>query len=129
MDCIFDMLKLSGVYVGCFMSGIKVYAYADEHTPERKMVFPAYFQMLQAVAIEDAVIYPLTGSASTVDIFILQGIPRYTGLETQVAVVLYVYGAPIAAWGTFGGILASLNAAAFQRAAVFMGVFDRVIPP
>lgn len=129
MDCIFDMLKLSGVYVGSFISGIKVYAYADEHAPERKMVFPTYFQMLQTIVIEDTVIYPLTGSAFTVNIFILQRIPPYTGLETQVAVVLYVYGAPIAAWGTFGGMRAFLNTAAFQRAAVFMGVFDRVIPP
>ncbi len=129
MDCIFDMLKLCSVYVGGFIPGIKVYAYADEHTPERKMILPTYFQMLQAVVIKDTVIYPLTGSALAVNIFVLLGIPRYTGLEAQVTVVLYVNGAPAAARGTFGGMRAILNASAFQRAAVFVRVFDRVIPP
>jgi len=38
--------------VGSFISGIKVYAYADEHTPEGKMIRFTYFQMLQAVVIE-----------------------------------------------------------------------------
>lgn len=28
----------SGIYVGGFISGIKVYAYANEHAPERKMI-------------------------------------------------------------------------------------------
>lgn len=57
---------------------------------KEKMVLSPYFQMLQAVIIEDTVIYPLTGSAFLVNIFILLGIPRYAGLEAQVAVVLYV---------------------------------------
>ncbi len=129
MDCIFDGLKLSGIYVGGLISGIQVYAYADEHTPERKMVFPAYFQVLQAVVIEDTVIYPLTGSAFLVNVFVLLGIPRYTGLETQVAFVLYINGAAITARGTFSGMRAFPNAATFQRAAVFMRIFDRIIPP
>ncbi len=106
-----------------------MYAYANEHTPERKMILSTYFQMLQAVVIEDTVIYPLTGSAFTVNVFVLPGIPRYTGQETKAAVVPYVNGAPIAARGTFGGMRAFPNAAAFQRAAVFMGIFGRVISP
>lgn len=85
--------------------------------------------MLQAVVIKDTVIYPLTGSAFTVNVFILLGIPRYARLETQVAVVLYVNSAAITARGTFSGMWAFLNAAAFQRASVFMCVFDRVISP
>ncbi len=83
--------------------------------------------MLQAVVIQHPVIYPLTGSAFTVNVFVLLGIPRYTGQETQVAVVLYVNGATVAARGTFSGMRAVLNAAAFQWAAVFMGIFDRII--
>ncbi len=78
-DWIFDGLELSGIHVGSFISGIKMYAYANEHTPERKMILSTYFQMLQAVVIEDTVIYPLTGSAFTVNVFVLPGIPRYTG--------------------------------------------------
>lgn len=57
--------------MGCFISGIKVYAYTDEHTPEREMIPSPYFQMLQAVVIEDAVIYPFAGSTFTVDILVL----------------------------------------------------------
>ncbi len=93
------------------------------------MVLSTYFQMLQAIVIEDTVIYPLTGSAFTVNIFVLLGIPQYTGLEAQVAVVLYVNGAAIAARGTSSSMRAFFNAAAFQWAAVFMGSFDRIISP
>ena len=49
-----------------FISGIKVYAYANKHGPERKMVFSAYPEMLQAVIIKDTVVNTLTGSAFTV---------------------------------------------------------------
>jgi len=115
--------------VGGFISGIKVYAYADEHTPERKMILSPYFQMLQTVVIEDTVIYPLTGGAFLVNIFILLGVPGYAWLEAQVAFVLYVDRASIAAWGTCGGMRTFLNASTFQRAAVFMGIFDRIITP
>jgi len=96
--------KLSSIYVVSFVSGIKVYAYADEHTPERKMVLPTYFQMLQAVVIEDTVIYPFTGSTFPVNIFVLLGIPWYTGLKAQIAFVFYVNSAAIAARGTFRSI-------------------------
>ncbi len=85
--------------------------------------------MLQAVVIEDAVIYPLTGSALAVNIFVLLGIPWDAGMEAQVCVVLYVDGAPIAAWGTSRSMRAFLNAAAFQWAAVFVGILFGVVPP
>lgn len=32
------------------MSGIKVYAYANEHTPERKMVFPPWAHFMAGFA-------------------------------------------------------------------------------
>ncbi len=54
-----------------FISGIKVYAYADEHAPERKMIFPAYFQILKAVVVKYTVIDPLTRSAFAVNSFVL----------------------------------------------------------
>ncbi len=85
--------------------------------------------MLQAVIIEDTVIYPLTGSTFTVNILVLLGIPWDTWMEAQVCVVLYVGGAPIAAWGTFRSMRAFLNAATFQRAAVFVGILLGAIPP
>lgn len=93
------------------------------------MILPTYFQMLQAVIIEDTVIYPLTGSAFTVDLFVLLGIPGYAGLKAQITIVLYVNSAAITAWGTLGSMRTFLNTVASQWAAVFMGVFDRVIPP
>ncbi len=42
---------------------------------------------------------------------------------------LYIDGTPIAVRGALGGMRALLNPAAFERAAVFMGIFDRVIFP
>lgn len=37
------VFKLSSIHVGGFVSGIKMYAYADKHAPERKMIPAAYF--------------------------------------------------------------------------------------
>ena len=87
--------------MGGFISGIKMYAYADEHTPERKMISSAYFQMLQAVIIQHAVIDPFAGSTFTVDGFVLLGIPGDTGMKAQVSMVFYVDSPPITAGGTF----------------------------
>ena len=70
-----------------FISGIKMYAYANEHTPEREMISSPYFKVLQTVVIEYAVIYPFTGSTFTVDISVLLRITGITGLETQVSIV------------------------------------------
>ncbi len=36
----YEIISVS-VYVGGFISGIKVYTYADEHGPERKMILSA----------------------------------------------------------------------------------------
>jgi len=51
------------------------------------------------------------------------------GLKAQATVVLYVNGMPVAAQGTFNGMRAFPDTAAFQWAAVFMGVFGWVISP
>lgn len=44
----------------------------------------------------------------------------------KVAFILYVDWAPITARGTFGGVRALFNTAAFPRTSVFIGVFDRI---
>lgn len=56
------------IHVGGFISGIKVYADADEHGSKRKMILSAYLQILQAIVVKDTVIIkPLTNSTLTVD--------------------------------------------------------------
>lgn len=60
-----------------FLPSIKVYAYADDHDPERKVILSVYLQMLQVVVIQS-----LTGSMLTVDSFI-------PGMETQVCMALF----------------------------------------
>lgn len=35
--------KLSGIQAGDLISGVKMYAYADEHTPKGKVILAAYF--------------------------------------------------------------------------------------
>lgn len=97
-----------------FVSGIQMDAYAYEHSPERKMIFSTYFQMLQAVVVEDTVIKPLTGGTFAVYCFIFFGIPRDSGMETQVAVILYVNGAPVTSGGTFLLMRAGIHAPTFQ---------------
>lgn len=84
-----------------FVSDIQMDAYAYEHSPEQKMVFSTYFQMLQAVVVKDTVIKPLTGGTFAVYCSIFFGIPWDSGMETQVAVILYVNGAPVTSGGTF----------------------------
>lgn len=112
-----------------FISCIKVYAYAYEHSPKRKMVPAAYFQMLQAVIVQDTVIDPFACSALTVDCYILLRTSGDTWLETQVTAVLYVDSTPIAAGRAFFSMGTGSNATTSEGAAVFMRVFDRVISP
>ncbi len=38
--------RLSSVQMRGFISGIQMYAYTNEHTPEREMISVAYFQVL-----------------------------------------------------------------------------------
>ena len=123
------MNLLNSIYVGGFIPGVKVYAYADEHTPERKMISSAYFQMLQAVIIQHAVIDPFAGSTFTVDGFVLLGIPGDTGMKAQVSMVFYVDSPPITAGGTFYFIRARADTLTSEGTAVFMCIFARVISP
>ena len=111
------------------ISGIKMYAYADGHTPEREMIPSPYFKVLQTAVIEYAVIYPFAGSTFTVYIPVLLGIPGNTGLETQVSIVLYVDSTSITAGGTFCFMGTIPNAAASERTAVFMRIFYGIIAP
>jgi hypothetical protein len=111
------------------MSGIKMDAYANEHGPERKMVFSAYSQMLEAVVVQHAAVDTLAGSAFAVDLFVPPGIPGYAGLKAQAAMVLYVNGAAITAFGTFASVGTCSNASAFPWTAVFMCVLGGIISP
>ena len=89
----------------------------------------AYFQALEAIVIENAVVDAFTGGTLLVNILILLGIPGDTWLETEVSFILYVNRASIAARGAFGGVRAFLNPVTFQRTSVFMCIFGRVISP
>ena len=91
------------------VSRVKMDAYADDHGPKRKMVPSPYPELLQAVVIKDAVIHPFACGAFPVDVFVFLGIPGDAGMEAQVAMVLYVDSAPIAAGGAFRLIGALLN--------------------
>lgn len=65
-----------------FVSGIQMDAYAYEHSPERKMIFSTYFQMLQAVVVKDTVIDAFTGCAFAVYFLVFLRIPGDAGMET-----------------------------------------------
>ena len=112
-----------------FISRIKVYAYAYNHSPKRKMVPAAYFQMLQAVVIQDTVIDPFTCSAFTVYYFILIRISGDTWMETQVSMIFYVGSPPVTAGGAFRFIWAEADTPASEGTTVFVCIFDRVISP
>ena len=99
--------------MGSFVSCVQMDAYANQHSPERKVVYAPYFQVLQAVVVQDSVISSFTGGTLTVYRFVFFGIPWNTGMETQVTVVLYVDGASITAGGTILFMRAGTNAATF----------------
>ncbi len=107
--------KVSSMNESGFISGIKMYAYADKHILARKMILLMCFQMLQAVVIENAIIYLLIGGAFTVNVSMLWGVSRYTWLKAQVVLLLYVDGVVITDWGRFSGRCAFLNTSAFER--------------
>ena len=121
--------SLSSIYVGGFIPGVKMYAYANGHAPGRKMVPSMYFQMLQAIVIQHPVIDPPTGSALTVNGFVLPRISRNAGMEAQAGMVFNVDSTPITAGRTFRFIWAGTDASAFEGAAVFMCIFHRTVSP
>ena len=83
------------------------------HAPEWKMILSPYFQILQAVIVQDAVIDTFTGCAFAVYLPVLFGIPWNAGMEAEVAVVLYVDGAPVVSGGTLLCMGAGIYAPAF----------------
>ena len=99
--------------MGSFVPCVQMDAYADQHSPERKVVYTPYFQVLQAVVIQDPVIGTFTGGTFPVYRFVFFGIPWDTGMETQIAMILYVDGASVAAGGTILFVRAGINTSAF----------------
>lgn len=65
------------------------------------MILSPDLQMLQAVIIENPVVYPFTGSTLAVGFFIQRGIPGDIGMETQVGMVFDINRPAITALGTF----------------------------
>ena len=57
------------------ISGIQMDADTDQHCPKREMILSPDLQMLQAVIIDNPVVYPFTGSTLAVGFFIQGGIP------------------------------------------------------
>ena len=115
--------------MGSFMPCIQMDAYPYEHSPKRKVIPAPYFQVLQAVVIQYAVVDTLTGCTFAVYFPVFFGIPWDPRMEAEVAVVLYVDGASVVSGGTFSGMGAGIYAAAFQRAAVFVRIFYGIIAP
>ena len=101
----------------------------DQHSPERKMVSAPYFQILQAVVVQDAVVDPFTCGTLTVDLPVLLRITRDAWLKTQVVVIFYINCAAIISRGTFFFEWAGSYAFVFERTAVFMSIFYGIISP
>ena len=82
-----------------FISGIQMDADTDQHRPKREMIFSPDLQMLQAVIIENPVIYPFTGSTIAVGFFVKIGISGDTAMETQLGMVFDINSPAITAPG------------------------------
>ena len=77
------------------------------------MILSPYFQILQAVIVQDAVIDTFTGCAFAVYLPVLFGIPWNAGMEAEVTVILYVDGAPVVSGGTLSCMGAGIYTSAF----------------
>lgn len=106
-----------------------MYADADEHGPEREMILAPYFQVLQAIIVQDAVIYTFTRGTLAIYFLVLFGIPGDAGMETQVTMVLYINGAAVVSRGTRFRVRAGVDASAFERATVLACILDGVVSP
>lgn len=115
--------------MGGFVPCVQMDAYANQHSPERKVVFAPYFQVLQAVVIQNPVIGAFTGGTFSVYCFVLFGIPWDTGMKTQVPMILYVDGASVTAGGTILFMWTGTNTSAFERAAVFVCILYGIVAP
>ncbi len=90
--------------MGSFIPCIQMDAYPYEHSPKRKVVPAPYFQLLQAVVVQYAVVDTLTGCTFAVYFLVFFGISWNPRMEAEVAVILYVDGAFIFSGGTFSGM-------------------------
>ena len=90
--------------MGGFIPCIQMDAYPYEHSPKRKVVPAPYFQLLQAVVVQYAVVDTLTGCTFAVYFLVFFGISWNLWLEEEVAMILYVDGASIFSGGTFSGM-------------------------
>ena len=115
--------------MGSFIPCIQMDAYPYEYSPKRKVVPAPYFQLLQAVVVQYAVVDTLTGCTFAVYFLVFFGISWNPRMEAEAAVILYVDGASIFSGGTFSCMGAEIYAAAFQRAAVFVCIFYGIITP
>ena len=94
--------------MGSFISCIQMDAYPYEHSPKRKVIPAPYFQVLQAVVVQYTVIDTFTGCPFAVYFLVFSGISWNPWMEAEVAVILYIDGAPIVSGGTFFGMGAEI---------------------
>ena len=115
--------------MGGFIPCIQMDAYPYEHSPKRKVVPAPYFQLLQAVVVQYAVVDTLTGCTFAVYFLVFFGISWNPRMEAEVAVILYVDGASIFSGGTFFCMGAGIYEPAFEWAAVFVRIFYGIVAP
>ena len=101
----------------------------DYHRPKGKVIFSTNFQVLQLVVVQKALVQPLACGAFVVNFFVFIRIARYPCLKAEVSMIFDVDGASICSGRAFFFMLAGLYPAAFQRAPVFVGIFQRVVSP
>lgn len=115
--------------MGGFIPCIQMDAYPYEHSPKRKVVPAPYFQLLQAVVVQYAVVDTLTGCTFAVYFLVFFGISWNPRMEAEVAVILYVDGASIFSGGTFFCMGAGIYEPAFEWAAVFVRILYGIVAP
>ena len=85
---------------------------SDDHRPEREMVDAVYLQMLEAIVIQEPVVYPFTSGTVFVDILEQVGIPWYGGMKAEVSMLFDIYRPAIGARRAFGLMRACVQTAA-----------------
>ena len=121
--------RISTLYRSGLCPCIKMDADSDYHRPKGKVIFSTNFQVLQLVVVQKALVQPLACGAFVVNFFVFIRIARYPCLKAEVSLIFDVDGASICSGRAFFFMLARLYPAAFQRAPVFVGIFQRVVSP
>ena len=85
---------------------------SDDHRPEREMVDAVYLQMLEAIVVQEAVVYPFTSGTVFVDILEQVGIPWYGGMKAEISMFFDIYRSSTGTWRAFGLMWACVQAAA-----------------